>query len=199
MSASVNPLPPRSRNLTIIVVLLAVISVLSIITLLTTEIRLGQPTLPQDGQSRQFPQNGNFQPGQDNNVPQGNSQRDGGNFQGNGGNQRRGTSSLFSLFGAASSLGINYQYIRYISIGMTILGIILTLVTAFFVWKQKRWALNLAIVLAILFLLGALPGLFTLGGRSFSWLPTSLNIFKTLASIPIIILGILPSVRDSVR
>jgi hypothetical protein len=69
------------------------------------------------------------------------------------------------------------------------------------VWKQKRWALNLAIVLAILFLLGALPGFFTFGGRFFSFLTvltSSANILKGLATLPIIVLGILPSVRDSV-
>jgi uncharacterized membrane protein YfbV (UPF0208 family) len=107
--------------------------------------------------------------------------------------------SLFSLFGAARSLGVNFQYLRYVSTALGFIGIVLTVVAAIFVWKQKRWALNLAIVLAGLFLLGTLPGLFWLGGRFISWLPASLNIIKALASIPIIVLGILPSVRDSVR
>ncbi len=83
--------------------------------------------------------------------------------------------------------------------GIAIIGIALALVAAFFIWKQRRWALNLGIVLAILFLLGALPGLFSLGGRFVDWIPTSLNVLKVLASIPVIVLGILPSVRDSVR
>jgi hypothetical protein len=188
MTVSEKPLPPRSRNLTIIAVLLGVIGLLSLISLLTSGVRIGQPALPQG-----------VQPG--NLVPRGDFQQGNGNFQPGGGNfqQRGAPGGLFSLFGAARSLGVDFQYIRYVSMGITIIGIVLMLVTAYFVWKQKRWALNLAIVLAILFLLGALPGLFSLGGRFISWLPTSLNVLKTLASIPIIVLGILPSVRDSVR
>lgn len=190
MTASEKPNPPRSRNLTIIAVLLGVISLLSLISLLTSGIRIGQPALP-----GQVPQRGDFQP--DEGVPQqgqGNFQPGSGNFQ-----QRGNPGGLFSLFGAARSLGINFQYLGYVSTASGIIGIALTVVAAFFVWKQKRWALNLAIVLAILFLLGTLPGLFSLGGRFISWLPTSLNVLKALASIPIIVLGILPSVRDSVR
>jgi hypothetical protein len=188
MSVSEKLLPPRSRNLTIIAVLLGVIGLLSLISLLTSGIRIGQPAIPQGVQPGTMVPRGDFQPGD-------------GNFQpGNGNFQQRGSpGGLFSLFGAAGSLGINFQSLRYVSMGFAIIGIILTLVAAYFVWKQKRWALNLAIVLAILFLLGTLPGLFSLGGRFISWLPTSLNVLKALASIPIIVLGILPSVRDSVR
>jgi hypothetical protein len=187
MSTSV-PLPPRSRNLLIIAILLGVIALFSAIGLLTSGVRIGQPVFPQG-----------VQPG--NMVPRGDFQQGNGNFpQGQGNFQQRGTrSGLFSFFGAARSLGINFLYIRYISMTIGIVGIALTVVAAIFVWKQKRWALNLAIVLAILFLLGTLPGLFALGGRFVSWIPTSLNILKALASIPIIVLGILPSVRDSVR
>ena len=186
MSVSKKPLPPRSRNLTIIAVLLGVIGLLSLITLLTSGVRIGQPALPQGVQPGNMVPRGDFQPGEGN-LPQG-------NFQ-----QRGAPGGLFSLFSTARSLGIEFQYLRYVSIALGIIGIALTVVAAIFVWKQKRWALNLAIVLAILFLLGALPGLFSLGGRFVDWLPTSLNALKALASIPIIVLGILPSVRDSVR
>ena len=186
MSVSGKLLPPRSRNLTIIAVLLGVIGLLSLITLLTSGVRIGQPALPQGVQPGNMVPRGDFQPGEGN-IPQG-------NFQ-----QRGAPGGLFSLFGAARTLGFDLQYIRYVSMGIAIIGIVLTLVAAYFVWKQKRWALNLAIVLAILFLLGALPGLFSLGGRFVDWLPTSLNALKALSSIPIIVLGILPSVRDSVR
>jgi len=186
MTVSEKPLPPRSRNLTIIAVLLGVIGLLSLISLLTSGVRIGQPALPQGVQPGNMVPRGDFQPGEGN-LPQG-------NFQ-----QRGAPGGLFSLFGAARSLGIEFQYLRYVSIALGIIGIALTVVAAIFVWKQKRWALNLAIVLAILFLLGALPGLFSLGGRFVDWLPTSLNALKALASIPIIVLGILPSVRDSVR
>ena len=97
-------------------------------------------------------------------------------------------------------LGINFQLIGYVSQAIGIIGIGLTVLAAVFVWKQKRWALNLAIVLAILFLLGALPRFFTFGGSFFSvmtGLTSSANLLKGLATLPIIVLGILPSVRDS--
>lgn len=195
MSGSEKLLPPRSRNLIIIAVLLGVIGLLSVISLLASGVRIGQPALPQGVQPGNRVPRGDVQPGEGN-LPQGqrNFQPGGGNFQ-----QRGAPGSLFSLFGAARSLGVNFQYLRYVSTALGFIGIVLTVVAAIFVWKQKRWALNLAIVLAVLFLLGSLPGLFSLGGRFISWLPASLNIIKALASIPIIVLGILPSVRDSVR
>ncbi len=181
MSASEKPLPPRSKNLTIVAILLGAIAVLNLVGLLTSGIRIGQPAMPQGMQPGQMPRQGNFQPG-------------GGNFQ-----QRGAPGGLFSLFGAARSLGIDFQYIRYVSMAIALIGIVLVLVAVFFIWKQRRWALNLGIVLAILILLGALPGLFSLGGRFVDWIPTSLNALKAFAAIPVIVLGILPSVRDSVR
>jgi hypothetical protein len=185
----------------IIVVALGVIALLSTIGLLTTSFGLGRPAFnrgnqPGNAQSGNFQSEGNFQGGNNNPRP-GN-----GNFQpGDGNFQRRGGLGIFSLLGAARGLGINFQYIRYVSLAIGIIGIVLTIVAAVFVWKQKRWALNLAIVLAILFLLGALPGFFSFGGRFFSIinvLTSSTNILKGLATLPIIVLGILPSVRDSV-
>jgi len=69
------------------------------------------------------------------------------------------------------------------------------LICAYGVWKQKRWALSLGIVLAILFLLGSLPGLFT-GGRFFNLTSALINNGRVGASIAIIVMGVLPSVRD---
>jgi len=193
--------PERTRNILIIVVALGVIALLSTIGLLTTSFGLGRPAFNRGNQPGNA-QGGNFQSdsifqGGNNNPQSGN-----GNFQpGDGNFQRRGGLGIFSLFGAARGLGINFQYIRSVSLSIGILGIVLTIVAAVFVWKQKRWALNLAIVLAFLFLLGALPGFFSFGGRFFSIinvLTSSANILKGLATLPIIVLGILPSVRDSV-
>lgn len=194
--------PERTRNIVIIVVALGVIALLSTVGLLTTGFGLGRPAFNRGNQPGNA-QGGNFQPG-DGNFQGGNNnpQSGNGNFQpGDGNFQRRGGLGIFSLFSAARGLGINFQYIRYVSLAIGILGIVLTIIAAVFVWKQKRWALNLAIVLAILFLLGALPGFFTFGGRFFSFLTvltSSANILKGLATLPIIVLGILPSVRDSV-
>jgi hypothetical protein len=189
------PAPVRTRNIVIITVALGVIALLSAVGLLTTSFGLGRPAFNSGNQPGNF-QGGNSQGGN------GNIQPGNGNFQpGNGNFQRRaGGAGIFSLFGATRSLGINFQYIRYVSLAVGIIGIVLTVVAAYFVWKQKRWALNLAIVLAILFLLGSLPGFFSFG-RFFSVmtvLTSSANILKGLATLPIIVLGILPSVRDSV-
>jgi hypothetical protein len=186
MTVPEKPLPPRSRNLTIIAVLMGVIGLLSLISLLTSGIRIGPSALPQGVPPGNLVPRGDFQPGEGN-LPQGNLQ------------QRGAPGGPFSLFGAVRSLGIDFQFLRHVSTVLGFIGIALTVVAAIFVWKQKRWALNLGIVLAILFLLGSLPGLFSMGGRFISWLPTSLNLLKALASIPIIVLGILPSVRDTVR
>jgi uncharacterized membrane protein (DUF2068 family) len=190
--------PARPRNIVIIVVALGVIALLSAVGLLSTSFRSGRPAITPGNQPGNFqranPQGGGSFQGGNNNPQSGN-----GNFQrGNGNFQQRGGLGIFSLFGATRSLGINFQYIRYVSLAIGFIGIVLTVVAAYFVWKQKRWALNLAIVLAILFLLGALPGLFTFGGRNINWLSSSTNILKALATLPIIVLGILPSVRDSV-
>jgi len=88
--------------------------------------------------------------------------------------------------------------IGYITQGLAILGILLALLSAFGVWKQKRWGLNLGMLIAILFLLAAAPALFSLGGRNINWLRTTTNILTVAASLPILVYGISPSVHDFV-
>jgi hypothetical protein len=177
----------RTKSITTIFILLIVLAVLSATSALTSRIGFGAGARPQ----------GNFN---GNAAPGGNNQGGGGNFQGGnggGGNfQGRGGGGGFNPFGATRSLGINPQVIGYVNIGMTVIGILLALLCAYGIWKQKRWALNLAMALAVLFLLGALPGLFA-GGR-FNLLRTAMNVLNAGASATIIFLGILPSVRDSV-
>lgn len=203
---SVNSVQPQKpvhpRNIVVIVVALGLIALLSAIGLLTTSFGLGRPAFNRGNQPGNFQGGNNSQGGGNFQGGNNNPQSGNGNFQpGNGNFQRRGGVGIFSLFSAARGLGINFQYIRYVGLAIGIIGIGLTVLAAVFVWKQKRWALNLAIVLAILFLLGALPGFFSFGGRFFSVisvLTSSANILKGLATLPIIVLGILPSVRDSV-
>jgi hypothetical protein len=107
----------------------------------------------------------------------------------------RGGGVLFRLLGA---LGPALPIVSGLWFAV-LLG--LTLLAAWFIWrKQKRWALNLAIVLAIFVLLGALPAAF-MGGRALmiGWLgyaQTGLGMLKVLACLPIIVLGMLPSTRD---
>jgi hypothetical protein len=186
----------RPKPILIIAILLIVLALVSTTSTLTS--RLGFARRPAGTAA----QGGNFQGGGNNNNGGGNFQgggnnNGGGNFQGGGGNfaGRGGGFNAFSLF---RTVGINGLYITYISLGFTILGIILALLSAFGVWKQKRWALNLAMLVALVFLIGAAPGLFTLGGRNINLVRITTTILSVVASVPILVYGILPSVRDTV-
>lgn len=180
----------KPKPILIIAGLLILLALLSGTSALTSRIGFTRTRPPGTTGNNAQGNGGNFQGGNGNN----------GNFQGGNGNNgnaqaRGGGFNAFSIFRTA---GINFQIIGYISTGITILGIILALLSAWGVWKQKRWGLNLAMVLALLFLLAAAPGLFSLGGRNINWLRTSITILNLVASVPILVLGILPSVRDTV-
>ena len=180
--------------------MLLLLAVVSSVSTLTSRIGFGA--------NRQFgngtpPAGGNFQ-GNNGNVPgqggNGNFQGNNGNFQGNNGNfqNRRiaGGFGFFNLFSLTRSLGLSFQVLGIINLVVPVLGIALLLVSAYGVWKQKKWGLNLATLLGLLFLLGALPGLFFIGGRNINWLRTGLTVLSALASLPILALSFLPSVRD---
>ena len=183
----------RPKNITIIIVALIVLAVLSTASLVSN--RIGLLRAP----NRQFQtQGGNFQGGGGTFQPgTGNFQGGGGNFQGNFGNgQNRRFITGFNLFSISRSIGISGPWLIYVSLGFSILGILLLLASAYGVWKGMRWGLNLGTVLGLVFLLGALPGLFSLGGRNFNWLRSGLNILSAAATLPILGLSLLPSVRD---
>jgi hypothetical protein len=169
---------------------LALLSTTSILTSRTVFAR--QAFNRANGQANNnFANNGGNFPGNNGNGNfQGNPGRNGGNFQGRGGG--------FNTFTIFRNLGVNPQIIGYVTLGISILGIVLVLLSAFGVWQQKSWGLNLGMVMAILFLIGAVPAIFSLGGRNINWLRTSINILTLLAAIPILVFGILPSVRDTV-
>jgi hypothetical protein len=118
---------------------------------------------------------------------------------GSGSARQVGGPGLFRLFGVLGFLGPALPIVRGAWI---VLVIGLTVVAAWFIWKrQKRWALNLGMVLALLALLGTLPGILLGGGRmlslgGFPLLMTGLNVLKAAASLPVIIFGMLPSVRE---
>ncbi len=183
-------LTARPKPIMIIAGLLVVLALLSGTSALTS--RTGFTRIRQPGAT-----GGNFQGGNGNNGNFQGGNGNNGNFQGGNGNNgnfqaRGGTNAFSSIF---RLLGPSFGYI---SIGITVLGIVLSLLSAWGVWKQKRWGLNLAMVLALLFLVAALPGLFSLGGRNINWLRTSITVLNLIASVPILVLGILPSVRDFV-
>ena len=102
----------------------------------------------------------------------------------------------FNLFSITRSLGLSPQVMIYFNIGLPVLGVLLLLLSAFGIWKQKGWGLNLATLLGLIFLAGAVPGFFSLGGRNVNWLRSGLNIASAAATLPILALSFLPSVRD---
>jgi hypothetical protein len=170
----------KPKSILIVAGLLILLALLSTTSILTN--RLGFARVRQPGAFN----GGNFQGGNGNNGNFQGGNGNNGNFQNRGGNNALG--SVFRLLGPS---------FIYISTGFTILGIVLALLSAYGVWKQKKWGMNLGIVIALLFLIGALPGLFAFGGRNINILRTSITILSLIASVPILVLGILPSVRDS--
>jgi hypothetical protein len=195
-------LASRPKPILIVSILLIVLALLSATSLVTSRTGFARPVGGTGG--------GNFQANSGAGGAGGGT--GGGNFQGapggvggpggagfagrTGGGGGGGGLSSFSLL---RSTGLSFQVIGTITLGITILGILLALLSIFGVWKQKRWGLNLGMVIALLFLLGALPGLFSLGGRNINWLRDSITLLTLLAAAPIVVFGILPSTRDVVK
>lgn len=208
----------RTKSVITIFSLLIVLAVLSAASLAISQLGflVGGRGRPQFAVNGTPGPNGNFQPRNGNGNGGGNGGfqggngggggfqgGNGGNFQGGGGGgfQGRGGGGAFAIFGAARSLGVNPQIFGFINIGIAVLGIVLVSLCAVGIWKQKKSALNWALVLGILFLLGALPGLFGLfmgGGRfGFNIISPILSILSLVASVGIVGMTVLPSVRDN--
>lgn len=186
---------PRPKTITTIAILLGVLTLLSVVGFALSFRTVGfLRNGPQDFQNGGNLQGGGFQavPGGPGRTFQAGPGGQGGNFP--GGAVRLGsggTPGLFRLLGGARALGFNGTTLIIVRSIFAVLWIGLALLSAWFVWKQKRWALNLAIVLALIFLLGG-RGLF----NGFGFVQTGLNALKVLAALPVIVLGMLPSVRD---
>jgi hypothetical protein len=194
---------PRPKSLTTIAILLAVLALLGAVTFAFSFATLRNFRNPSGNftPGQNFTPGGNFTPGQG--VP-------GGNFQGTrnfgGGNgtfrAAGGGAGLFNLFRVQRAIGLTGTTAIVVRSVLAVAGIALALVCAWFVLKQKRWALNLAMILAVVILLSTLPGLFLGGGLGFGNLigvaRTGVNALRMLAALPIIVLGMLPSVRDYV-
>ena len=120
----------------------------------------------------------------------------GGNFAGPGGAGAAGRGGGFSMFTIIRALGLPFQVIGIINIALPVIGILLLVFCAFGVWKMKRWGLNLATLLSVIFLIGAVSALLTPLGRNINWLRIGLNALSLVGSLPILGLSFLPSVRD---
>lgn len=114
---------------------------------------------------------------------------------------QRSDSDAFNPFRVTRAFGLGGQAMIYINAAMGVIGAGLTGLAAFWVWRKKKSGLNLALVLAVLFLLGALPGIF-LGLRMMdaaAILRYALHLLSAGISLVILVMGIMPSVRDEVE
>lgn len=138
-----------------------------------------------------FVPNGTTQ--QDGTTPQGGTyQQGGGNFAGRT-NFRSRNSGILNLFRIAPVFGRSFIWIM---LGWSILGILLLALSAYGVWKTLHWSLNLSLVLGLVYLVGALPALFSIGGRGFNLLRFGMDLLSLVAAAVVAGLCLLPSVRD---
>jgi hypothetical protein len=85
------------------------------------------------------------------------------------------------------------RLIRPVTVGLDILVLVLSVVAAIGLFKSKRWGAILAIVLAVLLILLAIPGML----RIFSSLILIENIIRILLAVAVVVLLLLPSARKS--
>lgn len=176
------------KSLLTLIILLLLLAVISLATPFLSAFGINPAQRPAGA----LPQNGNVRP-QNGTPPQGD-----GNFQPGNFPQRPG--GMFNLFGIARSLGLGGQAMIYVNYGVAVIGAGLSGLAAWWIWKKKKAGLNLALVLAIVFLLGALPGVFS-GLRWMSVasiLRYALNLLSGAAALVILAITILPSVREEV-
>jgi hypothetical protein len=185
----------RPKTITVILSMLVLLAVVSAVSTATQRIGFGNAR-----GNRPTAGLGTGQPGGNNGTGTGTGtgQQGNGNFQGGGGNfQNRGPAGGgFNMFTILRMFGLGPQALIYINIAIPVIGILLLLGSAYGIWKQKIWGLNLATVLGLLFLVAGLPALFSIGGRNINWLRIGLNALSVVATLPILALSFLPSVRD---
>ena len=185
-------LPKSLLTITTLLILLALVS-------LATPFLSSFGANPAGRQPGNMPQGGNFRP-ENGNPPQSGEFQGGERQPGSGNFPQRSDSGAFNLLSLTRAFGLSGQAMIYINYGAGVIGAGLAGLAAFWVWKKKKAGLNLALVLAILFLLGALPGVFS-GLRMMSAaaiLRYTLNILSAGAALAVLVMGILPSVRDEV-
>lgn len=186
-------LPKSLLTVTILLILLALVS-------LVTPFLSGFRMSPAGRLPGNMPQDGNFRPGNANPPSDGGFQ--GGQRQPGSENfLQRSDSSAFNLFSLTRTLRLGGQAMIYINYGIGVIGAGLAALAAFWVWKKKKAGLNLALVVAIIFLLGALPAIFA-GLRlinASTVIRYALNLVSGAASLVILAMAILPSAREEVE
>jgi lysylphosphatidylglycerol synthetase-like protein (DUF2156 family) len=86
-----------------------------------------------------------------------------------------------------------FRIISFASTGLNIVALVLGLLAAFGLWKQKKWGAVLAIIVAVLILLTSFSGLL----RFFSLLIFGEALLKVLLALAVIILLLLPAARKA--
>jgi hypothetical protein len=124
----------------------------------------------------------------------------GGTFNGNpigtlpNGQSGQGTTPNFNrTLPGGSVLTRLFRIIRPITIGLDVAMLILAGVAAFGLLKSKRWALIVAIVLAVLLILLSIPSLI----RIFSAVVLIENLVRILLAVAVIVLLLLPVSRKA--
>jgi hypothetical protein len=83
------------------------------------------------------------------------------------------------------------RLIQPVMIGLDILMLILAIVAAIGLFKSKRWGMILAIVISIILILLAIPGML----RIFSTVVLVENLVRIILAIAVVVLLLLPSAR----
>ena len=86
-----------------------------------------------------------------------------------------------------------FRLIRPVMIGLDVILLVLAAVATIGLFKSKRWAATIAIVLAVLLFLLAIPGLL----RIFSTIVLIENVVRMLLAVAVIVLLLLPSARKA--
>jgi len=135
-----------------------------------------------------FPQGG-FLPSGD--LPDGTFQRPG-NFDPNNPDTQVNPTTRTFQGGTGATSGL-FRILSFTTTGLNIAALVLGLLAAFGLWKQKKWGAVLAIIVSVLILLTSFSGLL----RFFSLLVFGEALFKVLLALAVIILLLLPASRKA--
>lgn len=93
----------------------------------------------------------------------------------------------------ATGLASLFRVLRPIALALDIILLVLSVVAAIGLFKMKRWAVILAIVISALVILLTIPGML----RIFVSINLVENLFRILVAVAVIVLLLLPSTRNA--
>ncbi|MFH2039558.1 MAG: hypothetical protein ABIJ65_09015 [Chloroflexota bacterium] len=136
-----------------------------------------------------FPQGGSQQPG---NLPGDGTFQRPGNFDPNDPDTQVNPTTRTFQGGTGTTSGL-IRILGFATTGLNIVALVLGLLAAFGLWKQKKWGAVLAIIVAVLILLTSFSGLLSF----FSLLIFGEALLKVLLALAVIILLLLPASRKA--